>query len=446
MQAAEENKGQKQPADPRNEIIKKIRDSNSILIAVNNSPTIDELVSAIAMTVALDKIGKHATSIFSGHIPEQIEFLQPEKTFEIDTNSLQDFIISLNKDKADHIRIKNDGDFVRVYITPYRTTITPEDLSFSRGDFNIDLVVALNVPVVANLDAAIAEQGRIMHNASVVNISTGEPGRFGDIIWAVPGASSMAELTAMILDGLRNAFEGGELIDQSVATAMLTGLVSATDRFSNAKTTPVVMNLASRLMSLGANQAEVSSNLLGREARVTVEHNAQSHAENPTTPPPPLMGANEMQTGVTALPVIDKVTAPPSTAPPEAAGSQDVNSGDFLTPNADILTHAKTIEPPKTTPSPSEVIAPELADLAKPTDNIPTPPPSPPPVAPPPAPTPPPPPPKAQGTAPTVQEIQHMLEEGLPLPPEFDPRLSAPTLEKPTDSNNTFQVPGMVTG
>jgi hypothetical protein len=433
-------------SDPRNEIVRKIQGSESILIAVNADPTIDELVSAIAMTLAFTRLSKHATSIFSGNIPEQIEFLQPEKTFEIDTNSLQDFIVSLNKDKADHLRIKNDGNFVRVYITPYRTTITPEDLTFSHGDYNIDLIIALNVSVVGNLDKALSEHGRIMHNASVVNISSGEPGRFGDIIWAVPGASSMAELTAMVLDGLRNNFADGELVDQAIATAILTGLVSATDRFSNAKTTPVVMNLASRLMSLGADQAEISGNLVGAPTPPA----APVSAPNAT----PLMDANEMPVGVTALPVIEEVAAAPSTIPTDTPAPQPATSA-FLTPNADILTEAKTIQPLPAAPAPAASgIAPELADLARPGEQFsaptptpvtpsspapipaPMPEPTPAPTVAPPAPAPQP----VPGTPPTVQEIQHMLDEGLPLPPEFDPRLSAPTLEKPVEAN-AFQLP-----
>ena len=60
---------------------------------------------------------------------------------ETGTESLQDFVIALNKDKADHLRYKIDGDFVKVYVTPYKTTISGDDIEFSRGDYNVDLVI-----------------------------------------------------------------------------------------------------------------------------------------------------------------------------------------------------------------------------------------------------------------------------------------------------------------
>ena len=102
------------------QVAEKIRTSDNVLIALSKDPSVDELSGALGLTFILDKMGKHATAIFSGAVPNAIEFLEPEKTFEVNTNSLQDFIIALDKEKADHLRYKIEGDFVKVFITPYR--------------------------------------------------------------------------------------------------------------------------------------------------------------------------------------------------------------------------------------------------------------------------------------------------------------------------------------
>ena len=102
-------------------VVEKIEDADNILVTLSRNPSVDEMASAIALTLALDQVGKHATAIYSGKTPNAIQFLEPENTFESDTNSLQDFIIALNKEKADHLRYKIEGDFVKVYITPYKT-------------------------------------------------------------------------------------------------------------------------------------------------------------------------------------------------------------------------------------------------------------------------------------------------------------------------------------
>ena len=125
------------------DIASRIADAHNILIALSSDPSVDELAAAIGMSLCLDRVGKRATAIFSGNIPNALEFLKPEDTFETTADTLQDFVVAINKDKADHLRYKLDGDYVRIFITPYKTRIAEEDLEFSYGDFNIDLVIAL---------------------------------------------------------------------------------------------------------------------------------------------------------------------------------------------------------------------------------------------------------------------------------------------------------------
>lgn len=249
-------------AKPTNDIVaqvaERIKQSDNVLIALSNDPSVDELSAAIGMTFLLDKMGKHATAIFSGAVPNAIEFLEPEKTFETNTNSLQDFIIALDKDKADHLRYKIEGDYVKVFITPYKTTIDETDLEFSHGDYNVDLVIALDVASSEDLDKALSEHGRIMHDASSINISTEAPGKFGDMQWSNPAASSVSEMVCALADNLKDK---ENLMDKPIATAFLAGIVAATSRFSNEKTTPITMTMASKLMEAGADQQLISSSI-----------------------------------------------------------------------------------------------------------------------------------------------------------------------------------------
>ncbi|MBR1796388.1 hypothetical protein IJ765_04035, partial [Candidatus Saccharibacteria bacterium] len=235
----------------------KIEQSSNILVALSKDPSVDEISAALGLTMLLDGMGKHVTAIYSGRTPNAIRFLKPEKTFETNANSLQDFIIALNKDKADHLRYKVDGDFVKVYITPYKTTITERDLEFSHGDFNVDLVVSLGVETEGELDAALAEHGRIMHDAGSINITIEPSGKFAEMEWSEPGASSVCEMVTKLTEQFRNR----PALTQEVATALLTGIVSNTDRFMNEKTTPEVMGVASKLMQAGANQMLISMNI-----------------------------------------------------------------------------------------------------------------------------------------------------------------------------------------
>ncbi|MBR3353046.1 hypothetical protein IKG49_00385 [Candidatus Saccharibacteria bacterium] len=239
------------------EVARKISESHNVLIALSSDPSVDEMAAAIGLSLYLDRLGKRATAIYSGTTPNALEFLKPEETFEPTADALQDFVIALNKEKADHLRYKLDGDYVKIYITPYSAKISQDDLEFSYGDFNVDLVLALDVANGIDLDSALREHGRIMHDAIIINITTGNPGKFGEIEWSDKRASSVSEMIAKLLYSVKSDIE----IGKEEATAFLTGIVAATNRFSNAQTTPETMQLSSRLMRSGANQQLISKNI-----------------------------------------------------------------------------------------------------------------------------------------------------------------------------------------
>lgn len=244
-------------ADFIKQIAAKVANSENILVALSRNPSVDEIASAVGLALFLEEAGKHVTAIYSGETPNVLEFLKPEETFEDNTDSLQDFIIALSKEKADHLRYKVDGDYVKVFVTPYKVKIDQDDLEFSHGDYNVDLVIALNVPTASDLDAALSEHGRIMHDASAIDITTGEPGRFGEIEWSDPESSSVGEMVANLLTAIKKPE-----IAPAVATALLAGMMAATNRFASENTKSTTMTMAAKLMELGADQQLVAMNVM----------------------------------------------------------------------------------------------------------------------------------------------------------------------------------------
>jgi hypothetical protein len=262
------------------QIVDKIKNSTNILVTVSANPSVDELSAALGLTVLLNKIKKHATAVFSGTIPPAITFLDPQKTFEHTVDSLRDFIIALDKEKADHLRYKVEGDVVRIFITPYRTTITKDDLDFSQGDYNVELVLALGVKSQSNLDKALEAHGKIFHDATVVAMSSGpDKSELGSISWNAPNASSLSEMIVVLSNGLKG---DKPLLDEQIASALLTGIVAATDRFSNNKTSSKVMTMAAELMGAGANQQLIASKL--QEAHAIGMGQSEVKKDQPASP------------------------------------------------------------------------------------------------------------------------------------------------------------------
>jgi len=240
------------------QLAKRITEANYILVTVNSNPTFDQLAAAIGLTLMINKMNKYATAIFSGQIPSSLNFLNPEKTIEKTTDSLRDFIISLDKDKADKLRYKIEDNFVRIFISPYHSALSEKDFIYSMGDFNVDVVIALGITKREELDKVIIEQGRILHDATIATVNTATPSTLGTINWDNSKASSLCEMLVNLADD----FKVDKLMDGQIANSLLSGIIEETEQFSNNKTTSDTMAAGSKLLQAGANQQLVSKEVL----------------------------------------------------------------------------------------------------------------------------------------------------------------------------------------
>lgn len=243
-------------SDQFSDIVARLKEASNVLVTVKRDPDVDHLAACLGLTLALNKIGKHASAVFSGKVPSTIGFLEPEKTLETNTDSLRDFIISLDKSKADKLRYKVEDEVVKIFITPYKTSINETDLDFSQGDFNVDAVIAIGIHEREELDEAIVQHGRILHDATVMSINVQLGPEIGSINWTDEGSSSLSEMASDIAVQVKD-----DVLDEQIATAFLTGIVATTDRFRNEKANPHTMSVAGALMAAGASTQLVATKL-----------------------------------------------------------------------------------------------------------------------------------------------------------------------------------------
>lgn len=234
-----------------------IKNANNILVTINRNPNVDEVAAAIGLTFVLEKLEKFTTAIFSGQIPPAAEFLNPSDTFESNMEILRDFIVTVDKAKVDRLRYKVEGDVVRIYITPYRTTLSEDDLKYESGDYNVDLLIALGAVTEQDFDDAIQGAVRILHDATVLSINnSGDAPAFATLNWSDSTETSYCEMVTDLAEMLNE-----NEMDENTATALLTGIIAETDQFKNSKTTPKAMQIAAKLMGYGANQQLISVKL-----------------------------------------------------------------------------------------------------------------------------------------------------------------------------------------
>lgn len=266
--------------EQKTQLVARLKEAKNILVTVSRDPSVDQLAAAIGLTLALNQLDKHATAVYSGETPSTLEFLRPTDTLEQTTDSLRDFIIALDKSKADKLRYKVEDQVVRIFITPYHTAISEADLDFSQGDFNVDVVVALGVKTQQDIDEAVQAHGRILHDATVAVLSTDGQPEFGTMNVVDASASSLSEIVLEIIEGMSK-----KALDSQIATALLTGIVAMTERFSNDRTTPKTMSASATLMAAGANQQLITSQLEApapEPDEATVEHDTDDESGQPS--------------------------------------------------------------------------------------------------------------------------------------------------------------------
>lgn len=299
--------------NPKNQLATKLKDANNVLVTVSANPSVDQLSAAIGLTLFLTKLKKHAATVFSGQVPSTIDFLKPEENIEQNTDSLRDFIISLDKAKADKIRYKVEESMVKIFITPYRTSIGEQDLVFSQGDFNVDVVIGLGVHNREDLDQAITAHGRILHDATVATLNTKEGSDVGTLNWVDSQASSLCEMSVALTDLIK-----ANSLDGQMATAFLTGIVAETERFSNEKTTSTTMNASAKLMAAGANQQLVATKLQPPEEEQPEQHDEPKDSGDDNGE----QGGQPKEVSVDedgSLRIDHESAAPPETEEPKAA-------------------------------------------------------------------------------------------------------------------------------
>lgn len=344
------------PEDAVSKVADKIQHATNILIALSKDPNVDEISAAIALAFVLDQQKKHVTAIYSGQTPNALEFLRPEETFQKDISGLQDFIIALNKSKADHLIYQVEGDYVKILITPYKGQIKKEDLEYSYSDYNVDLVIVFNVNSGSEIDSALSEYGRIMHDAMAINITSSVPGRFADLEWSDPSKSSVCEMVYDLLSELEI-----DNTPQEVATALLTGILSATERFSNNRTKPTTMAVASKLMEAGADQQLISSNILKAETPAVAAENSFA-TQSPTTNETPAAPAAQETQEAPVTPTIQET--PETSAAPVAPVAQEAPVNPIAPVSQEAPVTPVTQESPAATPEVS-VISQDSAEAPR---------------------------------------------------------------------------------
>ena len=183
--------------------------AQTVALACHANPDGDAIGSLLAMKLGLDAMGKSTTASWGGpplQVPPIFEFMAG----------------------ADQIVPAADVPAADVFVAV--------DCGGSDRLGSLE-ALAKAAPVSINIDHHPGNDGFATHNL------------------VVPGASSTAELVAQVL------LELGVKIDPVIATALYTGVVTDTGRFSYPSATPRTLRLAADLLEAGADAPRIAQEI-----------------------------------------------------------------------------------------------------------------------------------------------------------------------------------------
>lgn len=270
---------------PKQQTVELLKQAASVLIVTGRQPSVDQVASSVALQTALTKLGKKSQVVISDSLPPATDVIDTRKISRT-LDGVRDFVVSLDMANVEVDALKYDiiDNRLDITITPHAGNFQAEDTRFSYGAYKFDLVVVIGVPSIQKIDALLEQNPTLFDGLHLINLDYHRINeQYGSVNLIDSAATSTSEMLMSIMEALSQG-----MIDEEIGTALLTGIMSATNRFTTASTTPKALTMAAQLMSGGARQQSVVRALYGdgapRQQRVSTEAPARKAEAAPAEP------------------------------------------------------------------------------------------------------------------------------------------------------------------
>jgi nanoRNase/pAp phosphatase (c-di-AMP/oligoRNAs hydrolase) len=252
------------------QIFKTIETSENILITFSRDYNGDNLSSAIALYLFLKKLNKKVEIVCDDFkLKNSYIFLPQIKEVKSKLENLRNFIISLNisKTKVNEISYDVKGSELEFVISPKDGFFEESDITSKSSGFKYDLIFTLGTTDLEKLANVYDRDTEFFYKTPIINIdNNAENENYGQINLIKLTASSTSEILFEMMSE-----NNSNLIDEEIATALLSGIISTTRNFKTNNVAPTTLHIASKLISAGAKRAEIVQNLYQARSLATLK-------------------------------------------------------------------------------------------------------------------------------------------------------------------------------
>lgn len=257
---------------PKQEATAAIKEAQKLLLTTKEKLDGDSLGSFLALGLVLKKIGKEVILVSSGAIPEHFSFLPKIELIKKEMDGIKDFIVLVDEDKAkvNRLSYKLEDGRLKIVISPKAGNFSPQNVSFAYGDYHYDLIIILGAASFDDLGEIYRHNTEMFYKTDTLNIDH-QPANsyFGKINWLDESASSTCEILVSLIEALESS--QGKIMDEEIATSLLTGIMSETNLFQNPNTSSKSLTVAAQLVASGADRELIAKKVFQTHSYSTLK-------------------------------------------------------------------------------------------------------------------------------------------------------------------------------
>jgi len=246
-----------------------IENAKHVLVVFNNHENIDATASALAWAYFLEKNNKSVDIVCPNFtISKNINFLNGVKNIKSKLEHLQKLIIKVDvsQTKIDSLSYDIKDNWLSIYLTPKTGLLTKEELRTAQSSYKYDLIITLDIPELDSLGTIFLNNTDLFYRTDIINIDYHPSNdNYGQINYLDLNSTSVCETSYRLIKQLWLP-----LIEETSATALLTGMIAATSSFKTTNVTPLTLQNASELINHGANREQIIQNLYRTRSLATL--------------------------------------------------------------------------------------------------------------------------------------------------------------------------------
>ncbi len=228
--------------------------NKNILIALPQNHSVDSLASGLALLLLAKDLGKNIDIVVQEPVADKLSFLPGLENIKLELTAVRDFIISIDtsQKKIKELHYETRDSVLKIYLAS-PDKLEQKDIKLEPGPFAYETIITLAVPDLEALGQLYEKSAELFFEKPILNIDSHSGNEYyGEVNLVEPTFSSCGEiLTDFFLSFFPNQ------ITPAIATCLLTAIMAETHSFQKTTVSPQTLNLASLLITQGAEREKI---------------------------------------------------------------------------------------------------------------------------------------------------------------------------------------------